>query len=223
MQEVLAYHLMSRSSQPISALPGIRREFAEMYRGEMQSENKRPPYVRVVFVYILNSRIICRRPSWKRSERDVLTLYQQNPKANPQEQVSFYKGKPLKAGPIPRGTTRPDLVLAPGAIGAFRLPKQNRLDFEIVEVKRLKATNLPSAKSGILKQINARAGIKLPNGLTGKYQSLVLDFRGQEGQCELIRESVEKLAKMLKKEAKGVISILIQVLLWKGPNCKALC
>lgn len=216
------YHLTSRNGQPISALPGVAHEFAPPINPLYEMEVGRAT-VRIVYVYQENPKLICREPSWGRSERDVLALYQQpNLNARPEAQPSFYKGRPVKSGSRRRGTTRPDVVLSPtkASLQGMRLPDVSRLDFEIVEVKRYDVFNIPSAFKRLIEQVNARAKIKTSSGLTGKYQSVVLDFRGQEAYCSDIHSAALKVAERLKKEAKGVEVILIQVLLWKGPNCK---
>lgn len=100
----------------------------------------------------------------------------------------------------------------------MRLPRPIQAELEVVEVKRYKIGNVPSLFTRLVRQINARKSINIPGGEQGKYQSVVLDFRGQESRCDEIKAAAKRVKDRLKDETKGII-ILVQVLLWKGPNC----
>lgn len=219
--ETPVLHLVGRTGQPLSALPGVYREFDP--ETNTASEFEIPGIVRIVYVYQHNPTGRCLRPrTWQRSERDVLALYGQKAGANPQGQATFYRNRLLPPGSqTPKGSTKPDVLLASGnaSLSGLRLPLPSRQELELVEVKRYRTDNIPTLFSRLIRQVKARARVNIPNGPTGKYQSVVLDFRGQEADCAKIKEAARNVAQRLKTQTRG-ITILVQVLLWRGPNCR---
>jgi hypothetical protein len=207
--------LVSLSDQPVPTLP-LHREFELLMENE-EEYSKNPSTVRIVYVYQENKGKYCKRPGWQKSERDVLRLYQAKYPTTT-AQGAYYRGRPINRART--GSTKPDAVLPSGAqsLDGMRLPRSIQAELEVVEVKHYKIGNIPSLFARLTRQINARKSINVPGGEQGKYQSVVLDFRGQENRCDEIKAAAKRVKDRLRDGTKGIV-ILVQVLLWKGPGC----
>lgn len=215
LHETPLVQLVSMQNQPVPALP-LHREF-ELLEEQEEEYGSDASTVRIVYVYQENRNAYCRRPGWQKSESDVLKLYQNKYPATT-AQGAYYRGKPISRARA--GSTKPDAVLPAGtqSLDGMRLSRSTQAELEIIEVKRYKIDNIPGLFTRLTRQINARKNINVPGGEQGKYQSVVLDFRGQENRCEEIKAAAKRVKDRLKTGTKGII-ILVQVLLWKGPNC----
>jgi hypothetical protein len=222
LHEIPVVHLVSLTPQPVSAIPGLQREF------EFESGPVRPAKstVKIVYVYQPNHLERCVRPrKWQTSEKDVLDMY--NNKFRNQDVSGkdvFYRNRLVTGKKVKSGSTIPDVRLPSHAatMQGMKLPLQSlalRAELELVEVKRYQTNNIPSLFSKLIAQVKKRSAVNIPGVANGKYQTIILDFRGQEGDCEKIKLAAQKVKQRMEQHITGA-TILIQVLLWKGKHCK---
>ncbi|MFM9948285.1 MAG: hypothetical protein ACKV1O_10140 [Saprospiraceae bacterium] len=240
LSETPVLQMVSTQNRPISAVPAARMHFVENpVSGEVQNKSQTGGNIRIVYVsfgpkererMILQwqsrrdlykgnmrwqmriSRIIdnirnCRKPHhWRQSEEDIKQQYAYRfPRQISQQ--AFSNGA-RQSGRV-AGSTVPDLVLPAGA--RKNLALRSKQELELIEVKFSNLSNIGSMSNKLTKQILDRS--KISPG--GRYQSVVLDFRGKEKDCTAIKAAARKIAYDLRTKTTG-IHILVQVLMWAG-------
>jgi hypothetical protein len=175
---------------------------------------------------IINGIQNCQRPNhWRQSEKDVLQAYRSYVNRFAKGQALIYKNKlrSLSRG-IPKGSSIPDVMLPYQAksMQGMQLPSRKEFEMELIDVKNYWVGN-PNLVSNVADQVKKRQRINIGGNKQGLYQSIVLDFRGQESRCAEIRGKAREVARAAHAKAPDV-SLLIQVLLWKGcPNPNQHC
>ncbi len=203
-------HLISRIDAPVPVIPGTLR----VPEGEL-GQNK--SNVKVVFSIQNLGNQPCRTtiPHFTESEKFVRDTYINLRKIAASKLSGFRVGGTL---------TIPDLALPERYKTSMALPQQLEMEQqELVEVKTYKTDNHSSMISKLVQQISARRPIREYRPgmglLEGKYQSIVLDYRGQEDKCALIRTIVAKLKQRLETSFPDV-QFIIQIITNKGHTCQ---
>ncbi len=235
LEEIPVLQMVSAGEHPVSAIPSIKRFFdTAPVASEMEVGSPRIVYVyfgpkereRMILqwqsrrnLYKGNqrwqmriSRIIdniknCRKPHhWRQSEEDVKQQYASRfPRQNSQQAFSKGVRQPGRVS----GSTVPDLILPVRAQRNMAL--RSKQELELIEIKRPSLQHMGSMLHKLTQQITERGKI----APQGRYQSVVLDFRGQEKDCVAIKAAAKQVAQHLRTKTSGV-QVLVQVLMWSG-------
>ncbi len=203
-------HLISQINAPVPVIPGTLR----VPEGEL---GRNISNVKVVYSIqnLGNKPCLTTIPHFTESEKFVRDSYMNLRKIAASKLSRFRVGDRL---------TIPDLALPDRYKTSMALPQQLELEQqELVEVKTYKTDNHSSMISKLVQQIAARQPIREYRPgmglLEGKYQSIVLDYRGQEDKCALIRTIVAKLKQRLETSFPDV-QFIVQIITNKGHTCK---
>jgi len=198
--------------------PAARRNMIQMWSNKLArvSDPKKKHRIQQIIANIRQ----CKRPYyWGQSEWDVQNLYRAQKYRNAKGQATILNNKLLKkVKGYPKYSHRPDILLPYYAqsIEGMKLKSDTGLEMEIVEVKRYKAHS-PFLVDNVVNQIIKRQNIRIKGRPTGKYQTVVLDFRGQKANSAEIKRKVDAIATKVRTNAPNV-NLLIQILFWGQCN-----
>ncbi len=239
LAEIPIHHFVNVRNEPVPSLPVVKRYFEPLVQSEWQQESGSGGSVRVTYVYLGPSereRLIkvwearrntlggnkkwaariektiqsirnCGVPyHWRISEEDVHALYRRKYPGAVQQRAF--------------GDSKPDISLPPAARSIAGMTLRSReLELELVEVKRYN----PQNASGLIQKLKDQVAARAKNAPhKGKYQTIILDFRGREENCDTIRRVADDVAKKLHESVPGV-TLLVQVMLWRDCSNKKNC